>query len=114
RHRQQSAAVVGGGGRAPLGDRRVEGRQDRLHGQRVVERRVGDRRGEPAGSDEDPGGRRALGRGVGRALRRYFVTQGLYCSSFCSRAATVSASRRVLNVPIRTRYTDGVPSDGVW
>src|SRR5947207_925246 len=40
------------------------------------------------------------------------VTQGLICSSFCSFAAIVSASRRVLKVPIRTRNTVPVPLGG--
>ena len=40
------------------------------------------------------------------------MTQGLNCSSFFNFAATVSASRRVGNLPTRTRKTEGVPSDG--
>ena len=40
------------------------------------------------------------------------VTQGLICSSFCSFAAIVSASRFVLKVPIRTRNTVPVPLGG--
>ena len=41
------------------------------------------------------------------------VTQGLNCSSRLSRAAIESASRRVGNLPTRTRYTDGVPLAGL-
>ena len=39
----------------------------------------------------------------GPGARRQRVTQGLNCSSFCSLAAMVSASRRVGNLPTRTR-----------
>ena len=42
-----------------------------------------------------------------RTIQR--VTQGLNCSSFCSFAAIVSASRFVLNVPMRTRNDGAVP-----
>ena len=44
--------------------------------------------------------------------RIYLVIQGSNCSSFCSLAAIVSALRRVLNFPMRTRYTTGVPLAG--
>src|SRR5437870_1430387 len=40
------------------------------------------------------------------------VTQGLNCSSFWSLEATVSASRRVGNLPTRTRKTVGAPAGG--
>jgi hypothetical protein len=40
------------------------------------------------------------------------VIQGLNCSSFSSRLATTSASRRPENLPTRTRKSTGADADG--
>src|SRR4029450_4332201 len=61
-------------------------------------------------ADREEGARKQREGDGARTIQR--VTQGLICSSFCSFAAIVSASRFVLNVPIRTRNTEPVPLGG--
>jgi hypothetical protein len=69
-------------------------------------------RGAPVGTLQQPKPHRTGGLASATGRENYRVTQGVNCSSFWSLAATDSASRRVGNLPTRTRYTGGVPVAG--